>query len=236
MDKRQLPARMPYESTQPDPATQAFTRLEGEMALMRRAVEHLVTEKADIAIPDYSSTLAEMTKRLVSIERKPAMQMTPEDMAARIKGAAEEARREDRATLAEAKQKHVDAARALSALHGTATTIADQCRRLKWAAGGGLFAGMLLWSILPGIVARIMPTSWHWPERIAARTVREPTLWEAGARIMHADSPEAWRAITEAAEMRRENSEAIETCQKRAAKSGQPVRCTIKITTTKLGD
>ena len=55
-----------------------------------------------------------------------------------------------------------------------------------------MLAGCLLWSVLPGFVARILLTSWHLPERLAARTVREPTLWEAGTRILYADSPAAW--------------------------------------------
>lgn len=229
MDEEHLPHESPEEPPEPDPATRAFTRLEGEMALMRRAVEHMATEKAEIDIPDYSSTLTEMAKRLVAIEGKPAMKITPEDMAARIAAAATEARREDRIALAEAKKQHGEAAHALRGLVDTATTIREQRRRLKWAAGGGLLAGMLLWSILPGFVARILPTSWHLPERIAARTVREPTLWEAGTRIMHADSPEAWQTIADAAEMRRDNREAIDACEKQAAKAKQPVRCTIRI-------
>lgn len=40
-----------------DPAAEAFARLEGELALMRRAVQHLAAERADIVIPDYGATL-----------------------------------------------------------------------------------------------------------------------------------------------------------------------------------
>ncbi len=228
MEDRQLP-RLLYDDPAPDPATRAFNRLEGEMAMMRRAVEHLATEKAEIDIPDYSHTLGEMAKRLVSIEGKPAMQITPEDMGARMAAAATEARREDRAALTEAKKQHDEAAHALRSLIGTATTIREQQRHLKWAAGGGLLAGCLLWSVVPGFVARIFPTSWHLPERIAARTVREPTLWEAGIRIMHADSPAAWQSLADADAMRRDNREAIAGCLQRAAKARQPVRCTIRI-------
>ena len=227
-DDRQLP-RLPYDEPDPDPATRAFTRLEGEMAMMRRAVEHLATEKAEIDIPDYSKTLGEMANRLVSIERKPAMQMTPEDFEARIAAAATEARREDQATLAQAKREHGEAVRDLRAITGTAIAIGEQNRRRWWWGGGGLLAGCLLWSVLPGFVARILPTSWHLPDRIAARTVREPTLWEAGTRIMRADSPAAWQSIAEAAEMRRDNREEIDACLQRAAKTKQPVRCTIRI-------
>ena len=65
MEDRSLPLDSEQE---PDPATQAFARLEGEMALVRRAVQNLATEKAEIDIPDYSNTLGEMAKRLVAIK------------------------------------------------------------------------------------------------------------------------------------------------------------------------
>ena len=32
------------------------------------------------------------------------------------------------------------------------------------AMGGGVLAGILLWSFLPGTIARTVPESWHWPE------------------------------------------------------------------------
>src|SRR3546814_12683610 len=68
-----------------DTAAEAFARLEGEVALVRRAVQQLAAEKAEIRIPDYSRTLGEMVKRLGSAEQalnriadKPAMELTPE--------------------------------------------------------------------------------------------------------------------------------------------------------------
>jgi len=50
-----------------DPAAEAFARLEGELALMRRAVQHLAAERADIVIPDYGATLTDMAKRMGAI-------------------------------------------------------------------------------------------------------------------------------------------------------------------------
>lgn len=38
-------------------------------------------------------------------------------------------------------------------------------------AGSGLLAGMLIWSFLPGAIARSLPESWHVPEWMAARTL-----------------------------------------------------------------
>lgn len=227
-DDRQLP-RLPYDDPGPDPATQAFTRLEGEMAMMRRAVANLATEKSEIDIPDYSKTLGEMANRLVSIERQPAMQMTPEDFEARMAAAAARARRDDEVLIVAAKRERGEAIRDLRAIIGTANSIYEQKRLRWWYVGGGLLAGCLLWSALPGFVARILPTSWHVPERIAARTVREPTLWDAGTRIMQADSPSAWEAFADAAEMRRDNREAIDACIKAARKVQKPVQCRIRI-------
>ena len=230
---RQLP-RLPYDEPDPDPATRAFTRLEGEMAMMRRAVEHLATEKSEIDIPDYSKTLGEMANRLVSIERQPAMQMTPEDFEARMTAAAARARRDDEVLIVAAKRERGEAIRDLRAIIGTANSIYEQKRLRWWYVGGGLLAGCLLWSVLPGFVARILPTSWHLPERIAARTVREPTLWDAGTRLMQAGNPEGWQAIVDAADMRQTNREAINACVQRAIKAKQPVRCTIRVKNRQL--
>jgi hypothetical protein len=212
-----------------DPAAAAFTRLEDEIARMRGAVEQLSTGKAKIDAPDYTLTLGEISKRLGAIEAKPAMQITPEDMAARIAAAAAEARRTDRKALTDAQQKHDQAAYALRVLLGTATTIAKQRRYVIWAGGGGLFAGCVLWAILPGAVARALPESWHVPERMAANVAGGPTVWEAGVRIMRAGSPEAYRVIADAAEMRHQNRDVIAACEKSAAKRKKPVRCLIEI-------
>src|SRR3546814_4040817 len=59
----------------------------------------------------------------------------------------------------------------------------SQREHLLWGIGGGVLAGCLLWSFLPGVIARAMPESWRWPERIAARTIGAASLWDAGARL-----------------------------------------------------
>src|SRR3546814_6402063 len=105
--------------------------------------------------------------------------MTPEDMGERIAAAAQKAREGDRAGVQQVQQSQVDAVQALHRIIGNAHTREQQREHIWWGIGGGVLAGCLLWAILPGVVARIMPVSWHWPERIAARTVREPTLWRS---------------------------------------------------------
>lgn len=247
MDEQRLPTNAQEPEPRAETAAQAFARLDdrvaaldGRIALMVRAVEHIAAERLSIDIPDYNPTLektnaylAAIHKRMKAIEDAPALDMTPEDMGARIAAAAEKARKDDEAQVRRAQQDQIDAVQALRQIVGNARTREQQHENLWWGIGGGVLAGCLLWAILPGAIARIMPVGWHWPERIAARTVREPTLWEAGARIMRADSPEAWQFITDAAEMRRDNRDAIEACEKRAAKAKRSVRCTVRIGTDK---
>lgn len=219
-----------------DPAAAAFARLEGEVALVRRAVQQLAAEKSEIRIPDYSTTLGELSKRLGSAEQtlkaivgKPAMEMTPEDMAQRIERAARQARQTDQEQLREAQARYDHAERELRGVVATVHAAHKQRRRLWWAGGGGLFAGCLLWSILPGAVVRSLPQSWHLPEKMAAHIVGAPSLWEGGMRLMRADSPEGWQTIIQAVEMRRDNVDTIRACERKVAKSKRPVRCAIRI-------
>lgn len=219
-----------------DPAAEAFARLEGEMALMRRAVQHLAAERADIVIPDYGRTLTDMAKRMGAISESlkgmaghPAMQMTPDSIGNRIAAAAEAARRSDQDRITQAWSDLNHAAQEMRSVTAHARTAAEQRQQLYQVAGGALLAGILLWSFLPGSIARVMPESWHWPERMAARMVGAPSRWDAGARLMQSDSPEAWNALVQAAEIQRDNRDAIDACRKTAATSQQPVRCTVKI-------
>lgn len=219
-----------------DPAAEAFARLEGELALMRRAVQHLASERADIVIPDYGTTLTDMAKRIGAISESlkgmaghPAMQMTPDSIGNRIAAAAESARRTDHDRISQARDDLHHAAQALRSVTAHARTAAEQRQQLYQVAGGALLAGILLLSFLPGTIARAMPDSWHWPERLAARMVGAPSRWDAGARLMKSDSPEAWNALSRAADIQRDNRDVIDACQKSAATSQQPVRCTVRI-------
>ncbi|MDX3908194.1 MAG: DUF6118 family protein [Sphingobium sp.] len=217
-------------------AAQAFARLDGRVAIMARAVEHLAAERASVDIPDYSATLAQMSTRLAavaqglaSIAEKPAMQLTPEGLAARMDAAAQTSRATDKATLKEAREAHQEAARIIHSLVRMITSAGEQRRHLIWVASGGVVAGCLLWSILPGVILRAMPTSWHMPESMATHIVGEPTLWDAGARLMQAGDPRAWQAIIAAVEMRSDNLDVITKCKNAADKAKRPKRCTIEV-------
>ena len=105
-----------------DDATRAFEAMRGELALLRRAVEGLAAERANIDVPDYSETLGHLQQGVNTaaeniarigqfLKQAPALAMTPEQMASRIAAAAGPARDEDRRTIATAKQGLEDVTR-----------------------------------------------------------------------------------------------------------------------------
>src|SRR3546814_10702351 len=95
--------------------------------------------------------------------------MTPEDIAVQIKRASLDLLR-DSSDLFRQGRKDLDLATGrLASLVGR-VRIEEEPKRQTWRfAGMGLAAGMFLWSILPGTIARAMPESWHWPEWMADR-------------------------------------------------------------------
>lgn len=226
----------PAPEAEVDPAAEAFSRLEGELALVRRAVQHLAAERADIVIPDYGPTLADMAESLRSlsgsidaIAEHPAMHMTPESLGKRIEAVAESARRFDQDQINHARQELYEATSAIRTITRSARTADLQRRDMIRAAGGGILAGILLWSFLPGTIARAMPERWQWPERMATRMIGETSRWAAGARLMQSESPQAWSALAEAADIRSNNRDTIDACRKSAQTSRQSVQCTVKI-------
>jgi hypothetical protein len=60
-----------------------------------------------------------------------------------------------------------------------------------WGVIGGLIAEILLWSIIPGAIARRLPTSWHVSEWMAARVmgVHQETAAQRPARTIDAKKP-----------------------------------------------
>lgn len=222
--------------TETDPAAEAFARLEGEMAMVRHTVQNMARERADIVIPDYTSTLGQMahqleqvSDRLTAIGSKPAIELTPKDIAVQIERASHDMQR-DTSDLFRHGRKDLDTATGrLAAIVGRVRTEAEQKRQTWRFAGMGLAAGILLWSILPGTIARAMPESWHWPEWMAERALGDSSRWNAGSRMMQSADPLAWHVLVAAADMQRDNRDKIEDCRKRANSSGKNVSCTLQI-------
>lgn len=89
---------------------------------------------------------------------------------------------------------------------------------------------MVLWAILAGPIARILPPSWLVPERMAARSFRMP-MWEGGQRLMRAGDAQAFAGVLIGNRLATVNRETLEACRKQAARANKAVRCVIEIGT-----
>ena len=248
MDDAQSLLNEPEPEPRPNAAAEAFARLservaameerlEGRMAVMARALEHIAVEKQSLEFPDYGPTLAKMNGYLATLAGQtktimdaPAMQLTPESMAERIDVAADAARATDKATIKKSQELHHQAHADLMRAIGTVRTKREQRWQMFYCGGGATLAVSLLWLIYPGWAASIGPQSWLWPERVARRTLGEASLWDAGIRLMRTENPDGWQVIVDAADLARENRDSISACQKAAAKAKGPVSCTVSVT------
>jgi hypothetical protein len=219
-----------------DDPVAAFERLRGEVSLLRHAVEALTTARESIDIPDYEPTL-ERTEKVLGIlvqqidgvRKSPAMRLTPENMGGRLNASVAEATHELRAQVQATDMVLRGAARDLSDMVTSARRGDEQNRWLYIVGGVGLVLGLLLYTLLAGPIARMMPASWLWPERMATRALGEKSAWDAGQRLMQTAAPESWGLIVAAAPLADGNREAVQACRKQAEKAKRPVRCTIEV-------
>ncbi|WP_380872158.1 hypothetical protein ACFB49_31110 [Sphingomonas sp. DBB INV C78] len=185
-------------------AARAFEDLRGEVALLRRATEQLAAEHQ--AVPDYSRTLVEMSTRLKDISEwsghiasLPAMRLSPVQLVQELEKAGQGARREDSQTIREAGARLDEQVKQLKTALQGARNEREQARTVRRSAGYAFALGVLLWSFLPGTIARMLPVSWHLPERMAAG-IMNTDRWEGGQRMMASEKPASWNRIGDAAQ------------------------------------
>ena len=156
----------------------AFEELRREVSLTRAAVEGLTAARE--RIPDYSVTLAQIAERLKAtaatvdrIEKAPAVSLSPNAMTVEIVKAGTAARAADARLIQDARDVLSQSIGRVDGIVKRGQAAERQFEQRLWAAGGGMIVGILIWSILPGAIARSLPTSWHVPEWMAARTLGE---------------------------------------------------------------
>ena len=182
-----MDSQFPQPDPTDDPAT-AFAALRGEVSLLRRAVEGLTAERQDA--PDYTATLDATANRLAeigtfmrTIAERPAMKLTPDRFAAEIVQASAKARAGDRDNLDRASAALKGSITSIDGVVEKAWTAERQNRWLVGAVVAGMVAGMILWSVLPGEIARALPARWNVPEKMAARLMRMD-MGEAGEHLI----------------------------------------------------
>lgn len=231
------------DQEQGDAAAEAFARLEGvieqqrgEIALLRRAVEGLAVERAEVPEPvDYSETLGQIAKasaatavRVDVLAKATEDAVAPRYVVDRIVAAGGNARAEDQRLIATARKGLEDVTRELRGVVASARHGDEQNRWLAFAAIGGAIVGMVLAAVFGGMIARATPDSWLWPERMATRALGG-TTWEGARRLAAASYPDTWNAMVAGMIIGQGNQAALERCQQAANKAGELVRCTVRI-------
>lgn len=175
-------------------AARAFEDLRAEISLTRHAVEGLTAARERIV--DYTPTLGEMRddlgalqETLGRIERSPAFALAPAAVTLEIVKAASAARAEDVRKLDDAQDALSRSIGRIDEIVHRGQAVEGQKRRLIWSCAGSAVAAVLLWSVLPGAIARTLPASWHVPEWMAARTMGTD-MSSAAQRLHEAASKE----------------------------------------------
>lgn len=217
-------------------AAEAFARLEGEMAMMRRAVQQLAAERADIVIPDYNPTLVKMAANLSSldsslkaVEQSPALLVTPEYMGERIERVAHDSCSHYESTIQHWRKAADGLERDLSDALGSALRHDAQVKRQWQFFGIGAAVAALLMTFFPGTIARAVPDSWLWPERMAKRTLGAPSIMDAGIIMIRSASPQTWEQIVAATNLVDGNQTSFQRCKAKARKAKRKVDCVVQV-------
>jgi hypothetical protein len=218
------------DDSEPTAAERAFEALRAEVAAMRQAMRSLPELIKTIRpATDYTETLGAIAKNLEivgsfmgKIDQHPAIRTAPaqytQAMAAAGEGLIIKSVRELEGVMAAA----VTERRELATLIGTMRGKWKQWEWLAWTGLGAFFFGLLI----SPLFARLLPFGWD--GQVAAFILRGDRL-QAGAELMAAGSPEAWRNLSSAAELQKANVAALAGCREAAAKTKKEQHCSIVV-------
>lgn len=215
------------DQQEPQDAAEAFEQLRREVAELGVQIERLPTRMRGKA-PDYSETFAAIIGGLRKIDTHPAMQLTPERFNSHAKEAAEALRRVIEPDLRHAVSAVDHASREVARFAGELRSREAQRNAVVYAGAGGLVVGMVLWAVLAGPLARLLPQSWQVPEKMAAATLHLDR-WEAGSRLMQSADPSSWRTVLAGAQLWRDNRPSLEICLKAAEKMQKAETCKVAV-------
>ncbi len=216
------------ESQEAD-AAQAFEELTAEIVALKASVDELASGIYAHPPPDYTTSLGaiakgltEVSDRLAQIEQHPALRVTPANFGEAVARAGSGAMREAANQLDQARRESERMIHDLAQIIGSART---QDRQFKWVAitaavalAGGIIVSPFLGRLLPsGIDGRM------------AATIMGADRWHAGAALMAAQSPQAWRDLEAAAALLVSNKASLAACREAAAKAKKEQHCLLAV-------
>lgn len=211
-----------------DPA-KAFDDLRAEVSVLRKAVEALPEAIRENRPPDYAQDLAVIGKcldeiggQLETIQKFPALRMTPEQQGQSIAHAGsamifEASKSLERATIAADNERYN-----LSRMIGTLRAKSDQRFWLMIAALVGLLIGFVTFPFLVRALPFGIPAG-------TAATIMNASEWDAGMALMKTANPDGWALFAADGNLVSANRDKVTACRDAANKAKKEERCTITV-------
>jgi hypothetical protein len=223
-----------------DQTVQAFNEMSRKLAGLTAAVDGFAARQQELHARDYGPDLEKIRDSYEKVcgainvlAKRPAMTLTPQDVAKQIEAAGTQGRADDHRAWTAASHALGGTVQELKGMVASAHSAETQQLWIAGAAALALVVGFAFGTVLPPAIAQLAPESWHWPEeRAAAMLGRTP--WDAGVRLTQVADPQQARALADAARLTKDNAEVLTGCRKRAEQLGAPVKCSIEIHQAKI--
>ncbi len=218
-----------------DQTVRAFNDMSRKLAGLTAAVDGFAARQQELHARDYGPDLEKIRDgydkvcgAINVLAKRPAMTLTPQDVAKQIEAASTQGRAEDHRAWTVGSHALAGTVQELKGMVVSAHSAETQQLWIAGAAALALLLGFASGTVVPTLVAQFAPESWHWPEERAGALLRR-TPWDAGVRLMQVANPQQARALAEAARLSKDNADVLTGCRKRAAQLSSPVKCSIEI-------
>lgn len=216
-----------------DDAAVAFDAMRRQLALLTSAVEGFASRQEAITARDYGPDLEKIAARMANVgnainvlAERPAIALTPAEMARQIEAAGKTIQQADHAAFSGAQQGLAQAARELDGMVARERTREKQVDALIWAALFGMITAMLF--ILLGNAA-LERLGWLPSAEQRAVALLGGDRWKAGQALMATENPARWREMLDAIKLANANAETLTRCAARARQDGKATPCTIDV-------
>jgi len=218
-----------------DQTVQAFNDMSRKLAGLTAAVDGFAARQQELHARDYGPDLEKIRDgydkvcgAINVLAKRPAMTLTPQDVAKQIESAGAQGRADDHRAWTGANHALSSTVQELKGVVASAHSAETQQLWIAGAAALALVVGFAFGTVVPPVIAQLAPESWHWPEERAAAMLRR-TPWDAGVRLMQVADPQQARALADAARLAKDNADVLTECRKRAEQLSAPVKCSIEI-------
>ncbi|WP_294257993.1 DUF6118 family protein [uncultured Sphingomonas sp.] len=223
-----------------DQTVQAFNDISRKLAGLTAAIDGFAARQQELQARDYGPDLEKIRDgydkvcgAINTLAKRPAMTLTPQDIAKQIESAGAPGRADDHRAWTGASHALSSTVQELKGMVASAHSAETQQLWIAGAAALALLVGFAFGTVVPSVIAQLAPEGWHWPEEQAAAVLRR-TPWDAGVRLMQVANPQQARALAEAARISKDNADVLEGCRKRAEQFRVTVKCSIAISDARL--